>query len=145
MSKNPPSGMIRFEGYRISNFFYDCPDDIVFSEKGSYNLQLQKNTEFLAPTVMQVTLRTIVFWSEGDNYDDAPLKVTLEIIGRFESDTDIDIKWEVNALAILFPYVRSVVSSFTAQTGKTPVILPTINVANMLKQQPIAQPSDAEE
>lgn len=145
MSITPPVGMIRFEGYRISSFNYDCPDDFDFSEKGSYNLQLQKNTELLSPSIMQVTLRTIVFWSEGDNFDDAPLKVTVEIVGRFESDSEINMKWEVNALAILFPYVRSIISSFTSQTGRTPVILPTINVASMLKQQPPADSTVADD
>ena len=33
-------------------------------------------------------------------------------------------------LAILFPYLRSIVSTVTGLTGREPIIIPTINIAN---------------
>ena len=41
---------------------------------------------------------------------------------------------ENNALAILFPYVRSIVSCITAQSGRNAVILPTVNIARMFEE-----------
>jgi preprotein translocase subunit SecB len=41
--------------------------------------------------------------------------------------------YKVNGVAILFPYLRSLISDMTSKGSETPIILPTINVAAMLK------------
>jgi len=39
---------------------------------------------------------------------------------------------EINSVAILFPYVRALISTITANANIPPVILPPINVAGMM-------------
>lgn len=41
----------------------------------------------------------------------------------------------MNATAILFPYVRSFITTITAQSGIEPLILPAINFAELLKNR----------
>ena len=43
--------------------------------------------------------------------------------------------FEANAIAILFPYVRAIVSTFTANANVAPVILPPMNLYNYLKNK----------
>lgn len=55
--------------------------------------------------------------------------------GIFEYDKDITSEakesfFNINAPAILFPYVRAYVSSLTAMSGMSPITLPTINLAS---------------
>ena len=40
---------------------------------------------------------------------------------------------EKNTIAIIFPYVRSHISSITSQPGMVPIVLPPMNIAAMLK------------
>ena len=45
-----------------------------------------------------------------------------------------DVLIRQNAVAILFPYLRSQVSLLTTQPGVEPVILPPLNIAKMVEQ-----------
>ena len=40
---------------------------------------------------------------------------------------------EKNTIAIMFPYIRSHISTITSQPGMMPIVLPPINIAAMLK------------
>lgn len=55
----------------------------------------------------------------------------------FTDVVDDDTKEElinINAVAIMFPYVRSEVTLLTTQPGVTPVILPPVNVNELMKK-----------
>ena len=42
---------------------------------------------------------------------------------------------ERNAIAILFPYIRSYISTITTQLGMAPILLPAMNIVAMLNDQ----------
>jgi len=48
------------------------------------------------------------------------------------SKEDIDHMYKKNALAILYPYIRSLVSDLSSKGSETPIILPPINVEAMV-------------
>lgn len=127
-------GVIRFLGYRMTDFQYHCKSDYVFpaDEEIQYNFGFQKRIERLTENTMAVFLGAKVF--TGSDESESPYYVSLELVGNFESDMEILPQWEANALAILFPYVRSIISSITSQSGMPPIILPTINLAQMFKE-----------
>jgi preprotein translocase subunit SecB len=88
--------------------------------------------------------------SEGVNDEECQYKTDLEIrikdsnsalnieifvIGYFEFNKDIsekekDIFFNINAPAILFPYIRAFISTLTVLSGISPITLPTINLAS---------------
>ena len=43
--------------------------------------------------------------------------------------------FEKNAIAILFPYIRSYISILTTQPGMSPVLLPAMNIVAMINDQ----------
>mgnify|MGYP001096161187 FL=1 len=51
-----------------------------------------------------------------------------------EAVEDSDILIQQNAIAIVFPYIRSQISRLTAQPEVDPVILPPMNIAQMVKE-----------
>lgn len=82
--------------------------------------------------------------TQSGNLEDksSPFQVNVEIEGLFEfveSESE-GLRFEEyltnNAVAILFPYIRSTISELTAKSNEFPVLnLPIINVARMLKEE----------
>lgn len=66
--------------------------------------------------------------------------MSLEYAGLFETTDEITEEFRgshfatVNAPAIVFPYLRSFVTTFTVNAGLDPVILPTINFQALAAQ-----------
>ena len=63
------------------------------------------------------------------NNDDS-LKLKVEMVGVFVSDDKNLIK--ENAISIMFPYIRSYVSTLTTQPDLLPIVLQPINVLSLL-------------
>lgn len=62
-----------------------------------------------------------------------PFTITLEMVGMFSyvphiSEDLRDSLLSENALAMMFPYVRSAISTITASAGIPPLLLPPINI-----------------
>ena len=51
------------------------------------------------------------------------------------ADQDEKVCVERNAIAILFPYIRSYISTITTQPGMAPILLPAMNIVAMLNDQ----------
>ena len=84
---------------------------------------------------MTVILKTEIFPpQDGVVY---PFLMEVEVKGFFQKVDDSQeniMNYAKNATAILFPYVRSIVSTYTASANVTPLILPTINVNKLLEE-----------
>ena len=69
-------------------------------------------------------------------------EMRLAITGYFqldENDPNKQILLEKNAVAILFPFLRSEITLLTAQPEMAPIVLPVVNIAAMFdeaKQEP---------
>ena len=48
-----------------------------------------------------------------------------------DDDKNIPDYFYANAIAILFPYVRAMVSTLTLQANATPMVLPTLNLSDL--------------
>lgn len=65
----------------------------------------------------------------ANNY---PFEISIRMIGYFKMEGEEDInKFKANALAIMYPYVRTLVTGYTSNSNVSPLILPLIN-ANAL-------------
>ena len=74
-----------------------------------------------------------------ENDEKFPFLLSLTLQSGFKSS-----KWESSAkqvelttTTILFPYVRALITSLTAVAGEQPIILPVMNVAEMMKNKQI--------
>lgn len=75
--------------------------------------------------------------AEVDVFPDAaannyPFELFIRMIGYFkvEGSDEID-RFRKNALAIMYPYIRSLVTGYTSNSNVAPLILPVINVNAM--------------
>lgn len=82
-----------------------------------------------------VTLNIDIFDNAKEN--NYPFTMNVSITGIFQTNIEdvyrIKKFAEINSIAILFPYLRSIVSTYTSNANVQPLILPPINVVNMLK------------
>ncbi len=128
---NKSEAVIQFVGYRVANILYNCAPEFEFPRgEVSYKYNFSKSFVSLSEKEIQENVIVNVFYGEED-IEKAPYRLTVEIAGRFSCEFDWQPQWEANILAILFPYLRAMVSNITSSTGREPIILPTINIANL--------------
>lgn len=72
---------------------------------------------------------------------DYPFQCSVTVMGQFSAEIESNMEESVfhkrlsqNGLAILFPYVRAIISDITRMANVPPVILPSINIIEYLKQ-----------
>ena len=113
-----------------NNFFEEKSVELDFNISHSIEYTQDENNTFL------VTLNIVIFDNAKEN--NYPFTIKVSITGVFQTNIE-DTKSiknfaEINSIAILFPYLRSIVSTYTANANIQPLILPPINVVNMLKE-----------
>lgn len=109
----------KYEGDEISLDFSVFPDITVSDDKEKMVVELTVNI-----------------------FDDAveknyPFEMSVTVIGFYSMHApgeDI-LKYKKNAIAILYPYIRAIVSSYTANANINPLLLPAINVNKLIEVQ----------
>ncbi|WP_346920616.1 protein-export chaperone SecB [Clostridium sp. UBA7339] len=127
---------LRFKNYVVesinfnTNFKFDGEQkEIEFDLDSDYSIE---ENDFM------LSLEVVIFpEAEKNNY---PFTMEVKIIGLFEIDSQIDEKTrenfiEKNSIAILFPYLRALVSVYSANANIGTLVLPPINVVNYLKNK----------
>ena len=126
------AAIIQFIGYRVTNIIYNCNPSFEFPQgEVAYKFNFNKQLVELSENEVQENIQINVFYSETDNFEAAPFRLSVEIAGRFRCENKWNPKLEQNVLAIMFPYLRSLVSVITSNSGRDPIILPTLNIASL--------------
>ena len=101
---------------------------------GEYKIcpRFTRNIKMLSTTTGQMDLIT-----EINNTDDQPfpLDIKVSMTGVFDlsnlDNTQYDSFLKINAVQIVFPYLRNLISSVTASALMPPIILPIIDVVKL--------------
>lgn len=108
-----------------------------YSKNDSFSLEfdIDSEVEFKDDNNFILKLNLYLFKKE----EDVPFRMNVKALGMFEID-DVDEKLKIelsekNAVAILFPYLRALVSNYTSIANVTPLILPPINVAQYIEDK----------
>lgn len=82
---------------------------------------------------MDVELIVKVFEEmKKNNY---PFQLETKVIGKFMIQGEDIRRFEINAIAILYPYIRAIISTYTANSNIPTLILPPINVNKLIEDQ----------
>lgn len=105
-----------------------------FTDKSvKIDFDIDKEITYVSEKEMQVRLIVYLFKNTEKGY---PFKMKVAIRGFFEiENNDENINFEPNAISILYPYIRSIVSTYTSSANVMPLILPVINVNKMLQDK----------
>lgn len=83
------------------------------------------------------TQMSVVFMNTEEN--PFPVDMTVTITGLFDlkgqSEEYIDKFLKENAVQMLFPYIRSIISSVTAASFMQPMVLPVINPISLFEEE----------
>lgn len=132
---NENVAVIQFIGYRVTNILYNCdPSFEIPQGEVSYKFNFSKSLAILSDTEVRENVCANIFYCTTDNIEEAPFRITVEIAGRFRCDNEWKPELEPNVLAIMFPYLRSIISTITCNSGREPIILPTINIASLFEK-----------
>lgn len=86
---------------------------------------------------MFVTIEVTLFDNPKEN--NYPFSMKLSVTGVFELENIALDKREsfaeVNSVAILFPYIRSLITTYTSNSNVPPLILPPINVLKLIEKE----------
>lgn len=120
-----------FKNYRFEKALIDLKDlsmdssvDFQFLPKGIYN----KDTG--------VFCLYLNFIANADNGYNKKEIINIECYAEFEFNAALSLEeipsyFYPNSIAILFPYVRSFISTITLQANMPAIILPTMNLTNL--------------
>ncbi len=132
--------VLEFKNYSVEEINYK-KNGLYKNNKNGINLipKIKVKNNFDDDKIM-VTITINIGSLDNEN---SPFTLNVSVTGDFvyhsEEDRDdvgVDTLVHKNAVAILFPYVRTVVSSITKESNDYPaLILPTINVAQVLAEQ----------
>lgn len=137
MSKSINSGL-RFIDFTVNDIQYQINHD--FKEQNvNVKFNVFRDVEYVDDenNTMLVSLTVSVFEDAKEN--NYPFSLKINLTGVFELDdiheSERESFAEVNAVAILFPYIRSLISTITANANVPPLILPPINVVSLIEKE----------
>lgn len=106
-------------------------DSYNFKFLGSSKGEVEVNVNFNVEDTFANDILTISLSSYIMAKDSFELNVTL--VGQFVLDAGMVDKLKANAVAVMFPYLRSQVTLLTTQPNILPIVLPTININKLLQ------------
>lgn len=126
------NSILQFKGYEVKKIYFETEE----SQKGlSYDIcpQFMRKIEPIGDNSYKVTLGCKI-----ESTKEEPFPFNLEVIldGFFyieELNRDNEILLKENSLAILFPYLRNIISTITLNANVSPLILPTMNIVEFFK------------
>lgn len=140
---NEIKSLLRFKNYTVNKIEFYSNTDFQEKEQVVVDFDIKKKVEFIEDdnNTMLVTLLLSIFDNPKEN--NYPFSMNIEITGIFELDgAGLEMKKvfaESNSIAILFPYVRALISTYTANANVPPLILPPINVNKLVEENKLAE------
>ena len=124
---------MQFKGYDVNKLFFEQVKGFGGS-KYNVNPQFFKKILKLAENQYDITLGCRVISTEEE-----PFSFNIEVVltGHFIVDNmseEENYLINENAVAILFPYIRSTLSMLTLNANKNSLVLPTLNIVNLFKE-----------
>lgn len=134
------STVLSFEGFFVDRFSFERNNNFDFDIEESIELSQSIHKEIVELEHNHYLVK-LVYESGREDKDkngNPPFVIEIEVAGKFKlisDDTDANIIINQNAVAILFPYLRALLTTLTANANVPPLILPAVNIARMLEEQ----------
>ena len=128
--------VLRFDKYIVKTINFEINEEFL-SQNKNVNLDFDIDAKSLSEgNRLIVELRAQIFKDAVKRGYPFEMNVVLKGYFSMESEGKIDISiFETNAIAILFPYLRALVSSYTANANVTPVLLPAMNINEYIRRK----------
>lgn len=135
MKKESYESSMKFINYFVENI--EFKNNLNF-EEGEVSIDFDVSPEFLKgddERDLIVVLDVSVFKDAVQhNY---PFEMNVRMVGFFrveDENNEVD-KFKPNAVAIMYPYIRAIVTNYTANANVNPLILPVININALIRDK----------
>mgnify|MGYP003285924755 CR=1 FL=1 len=125
--------VLKYIRYEVNEIYFKRNTKFQLNKEGvTMDLKIKPTIDIIDEN-MNVTLQVEIFENAEEN--NKPFEMKVNLTGYFTTDGCNPERLRANAIAILYPYVRSIVSTYTANANITPLILPVINVNKLIEDQ----------
>lgn len=123
--------VLELKNYLVKKIYFELNKSFDFTTQKEVQLSPKFNRDILKIDENTVAVDLSINIDEGD----IPFLINIQIEGVFKLE-----KWEIsenrtlienNAVAILFPYLRALVTLVTSNANLNPYILPVMNISAM--------------
>ncbi len=90
-------------------------------------VRVEHSVENIGEDEYEIVLNTTV------SDENEVIYVYVESRALFHIEGADKLSFEQNMIAIVFPYIRSYITSITTQPGMSPIVLPAMNIAAMVR------------
>ncbi len=122
--------ILEFKNYVVNEITYKKNNEFNKDKAVSISLDVEPQIK-IDNNDMIIDLVTTIF--ENSKQNNYPFEMKVSITGYFSTSGESPEKFQANAIAILYPYIRAIVSTYTASANISPLILPAININAMLE------------
>lgn len=125
---------LMFRGYVVDEVKFKINEKFDNSKPVEIDFDIEDNIQFDENNLqMAVELKLEVFKEmKRNNY---PFYISVILTGLFETSDENIESYRPNAISILYPYLRSLVSTYTANANVSTLILPPINVIKYINSK----------
>lgn len=125
--------ILKFNKYEVNEIYFAKNDEYSKPENGTpVDLKIRPNIE-INENNLKIVLNVNIF--ENAKELNQPFEMRVKLTGYFQTDGCEPKLLKSNAIAILYPYVRAIISTYTVNANITPLILPAINVNKLIESQ----------
>ncbi len=136
--KESASAKINFDRYYIEDIEFKLLNPNF--QKNRYEVRISFDTKIVLDTENRKSNINIIakVYDKELNKEEDPFYLKVNLLGYFSyesdlSDEDCKKMMEINGTAILFPYLRNIITNITAASGLPPLIIPTYNIPKLIK------------
>ena len=119
---------LKFYKYEIDKIFYEINKDFNASKKAELVPKFAFHYVFSPKNIKKCNVIIGIKYDKEENH---PFLMNIVIRGFFEIS---EKSFLINAFAILFPYLRSIITDIT-KASLIPLVLPIINVQNLIDKK----------
>lgn len=131
--ENEIKSKLSFVNYIVKEIVLKQNDDFHNDGKPiNVDFKLEHNTN-IYDNKMKINLIVTIFDNAKEN--NYPFYMKVELEGEFSIEGENIEMFEINGIALLYPYIRSIISTYTANSNMPTLVLPPINVANYYKSR----------
>jgi preprotein translocase subunit SecB len=136
---NQVDAVISFQNYRIEKIDYRINENYTSQKDVGFDLDFNINLKISTESHQAAVVLEIII-NKDFAKNNQPIFLNVVIIGFYSYDSSLSDEklndiLKTNAVAILFPYLRGFISNITVNSGMPPVILPTLNIIEFLKEK----------
>jgi preprotein translocase subunit SecB len=133
---------LQFNGYEVNNIQFELIDHIEENKEFEIIPEFNTSTHDKGNDHFEVALSVNIHSSESHPL---PFNLAVSMVGKFSiclGNIDDELKTSLlreNTLAIMFPFLRSIVASITLSANIPPLILPVINIVSAFNNNDISE------